>query len=245
MTMQDPSSPLFVQVAETLKTRILNHEYGPGDSIPSAKELGAAFKVSNITIRRAIEQLAREGYIVPRRGMRAQVAERADDLVEIAITGDFRTWIDSAVGKNLGITAKIIDREPLICPKPICDILELVPGEKIEKIRRIRKRRGTPISYYVTYGPLRLLSQLSNRDIERKTFVDTFQSVCKVRLKSMEQRVRAAKADMDLAEILQVEFGFPLFLVQNVYRSNKDIPMAVTHIYYRSDHYVYTTTRRL
>ncbi len=37
----------------------------------------------------------------------------------------------------------------------------------------------------------------------------------------MEQRVRAASADMDLAGILHVNFGFPLFFVQNVYYSEK------------------------
>ena len=30
------SIPLFFQVVETIKSRILNHEYAPGDSLPSA-----------------------------------------------------------------------------------------------------------------------------------------------------------------------------------------------------------------
>ena len=125
--MQIQSIPLFVQVAETIKTRIANHEYGPGDCIPSARELEKAFNVSNITIRRAVEQLAREGYIVPRRGTRPQVAEPENSRVEIEITGDFRTWVDSATGKKLGITAKLMERKTMACPVPIRQMLRLTP----------------------------------------------------------------------------------------------------------------------
>jgi DNA-binding GntR family transcriptional regulator len=243
--MQSQSIPLFVQVAETIKTRIFGHEYSPGGSIPSAKELENEFKVSNITIRRAIEQLTRAGYIVPRRGMRAQVAEQINDIVEIEITGDFRTWVDTAIGRKLGITAEIIDRQVIVCPKPICEILALDPTEKIERIKRVRKLKENPISYYVNYGPSHLLTKLSNREIESRTFIETYQDVSKIKLKFMEQRVQATSADMDLAGILQVDFGFPLFFVQNVYYSDNEIPMVVTHMYYRSDRYVYTVKRSL
>jgi len=243
--MQSQSIPLFVQVAETIKTRIFNHEYSPGGSIPSAKELEYEFKVSNITIRRAIEQLTRDGYIVPRRGMRAQVAEQINDIVEIEIAGDFRTWVDTAIGRKLGIKAEIIDRQIIFCPNPICEILALDPTEKVERIKRVRKLKGKPISYYVNYGPSRLLTKLSDLEIDARTFIETYKDVCKINLRFMDQRVQATSADMDLASILQVDFGFPLFFVQNVYYSDNRIPMIVTHMYYRSDHYVYTIKRSL
>ena len=109
--MQVQSIPLFSQVAETIKARILNHEYRPGDFIPSAKALENVFSVSNLTIRRALETLTKEGCIVPRRGMRARVAEQTNEIVEIEITGDFRAWVDMAIGRKLRITAEIINRQ--------------------------------------------------------------------------------------------------------------------------------------
>ncbi|MBU0462680.1 MAG: GntR family transcriptional regulator, partial [Proteobacteria bacterium] len=232
--------PLFIQVAETIKSRIINHEYSPGDSIPSAKDLEIEFNVSNITIRRSIEKLTRGGYLIPKRGMRALVAEQTNEIVEMEITGNFRTWINTALGRGLKVTAEIIDRQVLPCPEPIRKILSLDPGEKVERIKRVRKLRGIPISYFVNYGPSRLLTQLSSQEIETHTFLDIFQKVCKIKLKSMEQKVQASSADMDLADILYVDFGFPLFFVQNVYYSDKGLPMAITNMHYRSDKYVYT-----
>ncbi len=219
--------------------------YSPGNTIPSARELEEAFNVSNITIRRAIDQLSREGYVIPKRGMRALVAEPKKDWVEIEITGDFRTWVDTAVGQKLGITARLLERQVVPCPTPVRELLGLDPEEMVERIKRVRELNDVPISYYVTYGPSRLLAQIPTCEIEKGPFVDTFQKVCKIKLKSMEQTVHACIADMDLAGILDVDFGFPLFFVQNVYYADKDIPMAITHMYYRSDRYVYKAKQKL
>jgi len=240
-----PSIPLFIQVAETIKKRILNHEYGSGDAIPAAKKLEKEFKVSNITIRRAMEVLATDGYIIQRRGTRAQVADRAEDIVEIEITGDFLSWIDMEAGRKRGISAEIIVRQVIDCPRPIRELLSLRSGDTVERIKRIRKLKKAPISYYINFGPSDLLTQLSNREIEKRTFIEAYQKICNIKLVSMEQTVQATTADIDLAAILQVKFGFPLFFMQNIFFSTHMRPMAVTHMYYRSDRYVYTIKRNI
>lgn len=243
--MQVQSIPLFIQIAETIKSRIFNYEYGPGDSILSAKEFENEFNVSNITIRRAMELLTREGYIVPRRGMRARVSQPRNEIVEIEITGNFLTWVNTATGQKSGVTGEIIDRQVIACPKPIREILALDPDKKIERIKRVRKLKENPISYFVNYGASRLFTQLSSQEIERRTFLETYQDVCKIKLNFMEQRVQATIADIDLASLLQVNFGFPLFFVQSIYYSEKEIPRILTHMYYRSDRYFYTAKRSL
>lgn len=243
--MTIPSIPLFIQVAETIKKRIITHEYGLGEAIPSAKKLENEFNVSNITIRRAMGVLTSDGYIISRRGTRAQVAERLNDVVEIEITGDFWNWIDTVAGKKLAIAAEVIDRQVIDCPDPIRAMLSLKSDEKVERIKRIRKWKDEPISFFVNYGPAKYLTQLTNRDIEKQTFIEAFQNVCQVKPESVEQKVQATTADMDLAAMLQVKFGFPLFFMQNIFFSENKIPMAVTHMYYRSDRYVYTIKRNL
>jgi GntR family transcriptional regulator len=245
MVIHPPATPLFVQVAETIKARISGHQYHPGGSLPSARELEAQFQVSNITIRRALERLSREGLIVSKRGKRARVAERNSDIVEIETSGDFRVWVDAATGRRLGMTAEVIDRKVVAGPKPIGRILGLDQHETVERIRRVRKLISEPISYYISYGPSRLLTQIPSREIETSTFIEAYQAVCDIKLTAMEQRLRATVADMDLAAILNVTYGAPLFAAQNIYYSNRDRAMAVTQMFYRSDHYVYTIKRRI
>ncbi|MBW1713811.1 MAG: GntR family transcriptional regulator, partial [Deltaproteobacteria bacterium] len=55
--------PIYIQVAETIKGRIVANQYQPGDLIPSARELESEFGVSNITIRKALELLTQENHL--------------------------------------------------------------------------------------------------------------------------------------------------------------------------------------
>ena len=243
--MSIPSTPLFAQVAETIRARIAGHQYYPGGSIPSARELEQQCQVSNLTIRRALGQLAREGLIVSKRGLRAKVAEQRGDVVDIETSGDFRVWMDGATGRQLGMTAEITDRRVVVTPEPIGRILGLDRAETVECIKRVRKLKGDPVSYYMNYGPSHLLTKIPSREIEKRTFIEAYQAICGIKLTEMAQHLRAIIADMDLADILKVEFGAPLFSAQNFYYSDRGQAMAVTQLYYRSDHYVYTIKRRI
>jgi GntR family transcriptional regulator len=82
-------------------------------------------------------------------------------------------------------------------------------------------------------------------DFRRRSFIEVLQRRMGIRLSRMEQRVEATVADMDVSAILGVEFGAPLFFVENQYFAGEAPPVEVTHMYYRGDRYVYQTTIRL
>jgi hypothetical protein len=46
-------------------------------------------------------------------------------------------------------------------------------------------------------------------------------------------------AEMDLANLLGIDYGTPLFFVENIYYSIQNQPVVVTHMYYRGDFYTY------
>jgi GntR family transcriptional regulator len=230
-----PPSPLFVQVAETLKARINNRTYKPGSPMPSARELEQELGVSNITIRKAMELLSSAGLVLPRRGARAVVADAQDKVREIEITSDYQHWAK--------VKAEVIDRVELDCPELLQDVLKVKSGQRIERIRRIRKLTGDSVSYYINYGPLGTFSNLPSQEIVKTSMVTTYQSYTGGAIDNVEQRLHAVTADMDLASILNVDFGFPLFFIENVYYKSDQTPLFVTHMYYRADRFVYTIKR--
>src|SRR5690625_3405585 len=61
--------PLYMQMKEILKKRIIKGEYPVGSLIPSEPELKDEFDVSIITVRRAVEELALQGYVEKRSGV--------------------------------------------------------------------------------------------------------------------------------------------------------------------------------
>jgi predicted amidohydrolase YtcJ len=67
ITMDD-ASPLFEQIKEDIKSKIQRGIYSPGAKIPTEVELIAEYDVSRITIRRAVEELCKEGYLEKNQG---------------------------------------------------------------------------------------------------------------------------------------------------------------------------------
>lgn len=231
--------PAYIQVASTIRSRILSHEYPPGTFIAPARELEAEFGVSSITVRKALELLRQEGYLVPRQGVGTQVAEGFTPLVEIEIAGNFREWFESASGMEPGLAIEVIDTGRTRCPRRVGEILRLPPGAEIWRMLRVRRHRGEPVSYFINYAPWERVGTVDPQTFRERTFLQVYQEICGVRLARMEQRVQACVADIDLARILGIGFGDPLFFVENVYFSHDDHATEVTHMYYRGDRYVY------
>ena len=60
--------PLYQQVKEDIKAAIEQGKYKPKEKIPTEPELSAEYSVSRITVRRAVEELCSEGYLVKMQG---------------------------------------------------------------------------------------------------------------------------------------------------------------------------------
>src|SRR5690625_8043441 len=75
MKLVSKRGPLYIQVKEILKERIISGEYPINTLIPSEPELKKEFNVSMITIRKAVEQLALQGYVEKRSGIGTTVLD--------------------------------------------------------------------------------------------------------------------------------------------------------------------------
>lgn len=63
MSLSRKDKPLYLQIKNILKDRILYGTYPMGTNIPSEPQLEKEFAVSKITVRNAIQELAQEGYV--------------------------------------------------------------------------------------------------------------------------------------------------------------------------------------
>jgi len=231
--------PMYFRVAETLKARIESRRYRPGELISSEKELSREFNVSLITIRKAMELLVKEGLVTRKRGLGTWVLSSNQGRLPIKLSGNFRDWFDSVSGRLQRLEAEVLEVGVVACPEQVARALGIEEGKPLWRMRRVRKHKGEPISYYINYAPSELAGTVSAADFKRRSFLEVFQEKLGVRLGRIEQRVEATVADMDVSAILGVDFGSALFFVENVYYTVQDQPVEVTHMYYRGDRYVY------
>jgi len=238
------STPQYQQVADTLRLRIARAQYRVGDVIPAAAELEELFSVSNITIRKALAILSDEGLLTGRRGIGTVIQATPQEVRhKIAVSGNFSEWVDAVSGKSLPTRQKILDFKIAPGPERETRLMGLPIGTPLWTLRRLRWIDSDIISYHINFArPEKLAGIDDSNMIGNRKFVDMMREDSDVRLKRMEQSVEATVTDRDLANLLEIKFGTPLFFVQNVYFDKADTVVAVTHLYLRGDHYAQKTS---
>src|SRR5580692_5242419 len=75
---QADKRPMYLQIMEQIKQRIVVGDWAPGQTIPSIRQLAVDLQVSVITVKRAYLELEREGVIVTQHGRGSIVAQDPD-----------------------------------------------------------------------------------------------------------------------------------------------------------------------
>ena len=66
--LKEEAIPLYYQLEVSLRSRLAEGEFAPGDGFPSEAAIGAEYNVSRITVRQALASLERDGLIHRQRG---------------------------------------------------------------------------------------------------------------------------------------------------------------------------------
>ncbi|NWL87656.1 GntR family transcriptional regulator [Paenibacillus sp. 79R4] len=103
MSESTSSKPMYEQIFNDVKRRIIDNTYMAGDKIPSEKELAEAYNVSRITSKRALEMLAAENFIIRRPGRGSFVAEAGDDGQAPPAAAKSSAVLKKRPGKLIGV----------------------------------------------------------------------------------------------------------------------------------------------
>ena len=109
---QADGRPMYLQIMEQIRQRVVLGEWKPGDQIPSIRAMAIALQISVITVKRAYLELEREGVIVTQHGKGSVVASDPDSgsrLYDEELEEHLRQVV--RIGTLLGLTEKeIVER---------------------------------------------------------------------------------------------------------------------------------------
>ncbi|NMA83627.1 MAG: GntR family transcriptional regulator [Epulopiscium sp.] len=94
--------PIYMQIMNVIKKRIVIGELKEGEKLPSVRELSAELKVNPNTIQRSYQELEREGLVFTQRGMGTFVTEEKD------ITNKLKDHMASAIVNHFIIEMKAL-----------------------------------------------------------------------------------------------------------------------------------------
>ncbi len=229
-------SPLYQQIKALITQSLESGEWKPGEIIPSEVELAARYKVSQGTVRKAIDELAADNILVRRQGKGTFVATHAEDRVQFRF---LRLLPDNDV--ETPHDSRLIDCRRLRAPAEIARQLDIKPADPVVLIRRVLEFVGVPTVLDEIWLPGAMFRGLTlERLAEHKgPLYALFETEFGTRMIRASEKIRAVAADASVAERLGVVEGFPLLSVDRVTYTYGDRPVEVRRGWYVTTQYFY------
>jgi len=130
----------YVRVRDYLRS-LVTHELSAGDTIPSERLLCEQFGVSRMTVRQAVDALVVEGLLDREQGRGTFVAPTKVDLeVRLASFGE------EMARRGMEPSSKVLAAEVVAATPDIADALDILPGERVFYLHRVRFADGEPMA---------------------------------------------------------------------------------------------------
>ena len=237
--MNNPSptfSPLYRQIKGLIMQSLESGEWRPGEAIPSEIELAARYKVSQGTVRKAIDEIAAEKHLLRRQGKGTFVATHDEARAQFRF---LRLMPDE--GEQEWPASRLLDCKRARASAEITRLLELKPGDGVVVLRRVLNFVDEPTVYEQIYLPGTLFNNLSAEIFNeyKGSMYKLFETEFGTRMIRAEEKIRAVAADAVVAELLRVPRDTPLLCVERVAFSYGEKPVEFRRGYYRTDQHYY------
>lgn len=228
-------SPLYQQIKALITRSLQSGEWKPGEMIPSEMELASRYKVSQGTVRKAIDELAAENLVARRQGKGTFVTTHHEDVVKFR----FLRLVPDEGEPHYG-ASHVLECKRLRAPAEIARLLDIRTGDSVVQIRRVLNFSGesTVLDEIWLLG-----ANFKGLTAEKLTewkgpMYALFEAEFGTRMIRASEKIRAVAADQTAADLLSVPVGSPLLSVERVSYTYGDRPVEVRRgLYVTTRHY--------
>jgi len=233
---KDGPLPLYHQVREVLLTLIKEAGLEEGSLIPTEREIGEKLQVSRITVRRAIDELVREGYLVAQQGKGTFVAR---PKIDRSMT-QMQSFSEQMLKEGHRPGSQLLSLRHEKASGHVAAVLNIEDDDWIWVVERLRYADDEPICISMTYLNLPLDVTLTPAELEQETSLWAILDKKGVRLTRSEETVQALTGGEREAELLNIEIGASLLLVEGVVYTADNTPIEYHEMFNRGDRYKYS-----
>lgn len=225
------SEPIYIKIEKYLRDLIDSGEIKQGELLPSENKLCEKFNVTRMTVRSAFNNLVKEGYISRKRGIGSIVlVNRISDNI-----GTVESYTKEMVNKGYSIITKLISLTIVEADNIIKDKLNLDLGENVWEVKRVRYADGCPVSYMITYMPVKMFPNLKRSDCNS---LYNYLDQCGYKISTAQRVVEALISTEELMELLELDCESPILHIEQVGILEDGEAFEYSHTY----HYGYKLT---
>jgi GntR family transcriptional regulator len=233
----DPKNrlPLYIQLADLIRTKIQESAWVPGEQIPTEKELCDRYQVSRITVRQAIAELVQEGYLERYPGRGTFVAEPRIEQRISRLTGFTQDM--EARGKRPG--ARVLQFSVVESPPTLPWAYRPLDEEKVILLKRLRLADGEPLAVEISYLSYNRCAAIIDGNLEDRSLYALLAEACNVIPSRAIQQWTAMACPLDEARLLHISRGAPVLHIYRTTYNQHDQPFEWVESYYRGDKYIF------
>lgn len=238
------NAPLYQQIYDEIKDAIEKGVYKPKERIPAEPELAERYEVSRITVRRAVEELCSDGYLIKQQGRGTFVS--APHINRQFHANALQSFTDLCRTNGMVPGAHVLDRQIVPARQNEMEFFGLDKGALLLHIKRLRTADGEPIFEENVFLPFELYRELFTADLEDKSMFAEVERVGGKNLgrddfridRSRFRMLEAVRATPEQATELAIAPHDPLLNMRVGFVTADDEPVFIGKQYYVGSRYV-------
>ncbi len=216
---KDSRIPLYYQLMDIILETIGEGNLRENDQLPSERELCETYNVSRSTVRQAIQELEKEGYIYRIHGKGTFVSPekfKQDLLKFYSFTEEMKR-----IGKIPSST--VLDFNIVECGEELAKKMKIHTGERIYVFTRLRLADDEPMMLETSHVPCKRFPGLTKKDLQENAMYDIFTKRYNAIFTCAEEIFQSVLTRQDEAKLLQYLPDMPSMMIERITHENESI----------------------
>jgi GntR family transcriptional regulator len=228
------AEPMYAQIKEVLKQRILDGDYEVNERLPSESEMMKVFGVSRITVRQAVRDLHTEGLVFSAQGKGTFVSrpKAVQDIQHLQGFGE------AMAPQGYDTSTRVVGIQEVRAPQEVAEALKITQNATVVELTRIRYLNRELISVDNSFFPMNIGQSLQTRDLTQDIF-PMLETEFGVGLGHADLKIEAIVATAETAKHLNVDKDSAVLRIQRLVFSQAGDPIDFEYLSYRGDAFQY------
>jgi GntR family transcriptional regulator len=209
---RDAPLPLYHQLKTLILREIEAGHLKPDDQLPTEDQLARSYKVSKITVRQALRELANDGYIRRQQGLGTFVQRPRVEAGPRELT----SFTEEMRRHGLTSTSRVLDQEVSPAPAEVATKLMIDSASPVFRLRRLRLAEGEPMGVQTAYLPLGLVPGIADAPFAGGSLYELLQSHYSLHPARARETYCVVPAGREEAGLLRVPVGSPAMAAERV-----------------------------
>jgi len=214
---RENSQKLYVQLYEILKGKIESGEWAIDSQIPTEDELCKTYEISKATVRLAIAELARQGYLKRQQGKGTFVCKRI--IPEgISMLTSFK---ENMLEAGINFTTKVLAQTVMMPTDDIDLKLDIHDDTHVIYIKRLRLVDNEPVLLQDTYIPHYMCPSLLDEDLENDSLLELLEKKYGIKITKVKDYIGIAYLNAEEGKLLGLPESSDALLLEQLFYSGE------------------------